>query len=143
MSVSPGESEEQFEDLKKFVVQRRFERLGVFAYSCEPDTPAARLPDQVPAKVADSRRDRLLAAQQKVAFAWNRSQVGRRLDILLDRDIPGQPNAFIGRSYADAPEVDGVVYVTGESLQPGQIVPCEIVAAKDYDLIGVAVDTPR
>jgi ribosomal protein S12 methylthiotransferase len=78
-----------------------------------------------------------------VAFAWNRSQVGRRLDVLIDRDIRGERNAFVGRSYADAPEVDGVVYVTGESLQPGQIVPCEIVAARDYDLIGAAVGKAR
>jgi ribosomal protein S12 methylthiotransferase len=139
----PGETEEEFAELSDFVVQRRFERLGVFAYSREPDTPAARLPDHVPGRIAEDRRDRLLAAQQEVAFAWNRAQVGRRLDVLLDRDIPGENNAFVGRSYADAPEVDGVVYVSGEALQSGRIVPCEIVAARDYDLIGAAVGDPR
>jgi ribosomal protein S12 methylthiotransferase len=139
----PGETEEEFRELLDFVVERRFERLGVFAYSREPDTPAARLPDHVPGPLADQRRDRLLTAQQEVAFAWSRSQVGRRLDVLIDRDIPGEQNALVGRSYADAPEVDGVVYVTGEALQPGQIVPCEIVAARDYDLIGAAVGKPR
>jgi ribosomal protein S12 methylthiotransferase len=64
--------------------------------------------------------------------------VGRQLDILIDSYIPDQKNAFVGRSYADAPEVDGVVYVTGEALRPGQLVPCEIVAARQYDLIAVA-----
>jgi len=139
----PGETDQDFRDLLDFVVERRFERLGVFAYSREPDTPAARLPDQVSASLAQERRDRLLAAQQTVAFAWNRSQVGRRLDVLIDRDIRGEKNAMVGRSYADAPEVDGAVYVTGEALQPGQIVPCEIVVARDYDLIGAAVGKPR
>jgi ribosomal protein S12 methylthiotransferase len=139
----PGETREEFQELIDFVAERRFERLGVFAYSREPDTPAARLPGHLPAKVAQQRRGRLLAAQQEIAFAWTRSQVGRRLETLIDRDIPGEANAFVGRSYADAPEVDGVVYVTGGALRPGQIVPCEIVAARDYDLIGVAVGKPR
>ena len=60
-----------------------------------------------------------MAAQQEIAFAWNGSQVGRRLDVMIDRDIPGEQNAYVGRSYADAPEVDGAVYVTGENLSPG------------------------
>jgi len=65
------------------------------------------------------------------------------VEVLIDGYIPGEKNAYVGRSYADAPEVDGVVYVTGEGLAPGQIVPCEIVATRDYDLIGVAVAAPR
>jgi ribosomal protein S12 methylthiotransferase len=139
----PGETDAQFEELLDFVVQRRFERLGVFAYSRELDTPAARLPDPVPPEVAQERRERLLAAQQGIAFQWNRLQVGRQLEVLIDSCIPGQPDAFVGRSYADAPEVDGVVYVSGGGIHPGQIVPCEIVAARDYDLIAAAVGQPR
>jgi ribosomal protein S12 methylthiotransferase len=139
----PGETDAQFEELLEFVVKRRFERLGVFAYSREPDTPAARLPDPVPPEVARERRERLLAAQQEIAFDWNRSQVGNRLDILIDRCIAEQPDAFVGRSYADAPEVDGVVYVSGGGLRPGQIVASEIVATRDYDLIAAAVGKPR
>ncbi len=134
----PGETEGQFAELVDFVGQRRFERLGVFAYSREPDTPAARLPGQVAPKVARARRDRLMAAQQEIAFAWGESQVGRTLAVLIDRCIPGEQDAYVGRSYADAPEVDGVVYVTGSGLAPGQIVPCEIVAARGYDLVAVA-----
>jgi ribosomal protein S12 methylthiotransferase len=139
----PGESEAQFQELLDFTVQQRFERLGVFAYSLEPDTPSARLEDQLPEQLRQQRRDRLLAAQQPIAFAWGQAQVGRQWDVLIDRDIPGQAAAFVGRTYADAPEIDGVVYVTGENLAPGQIVPCEIVAAKEYDLIAVATGQPR
>jgi ribosomal protein S12 methylthiotransferase len=138
----PGESEEQFEELLEFVRQRRFERLGVFAYCDEPGTAAADFGGQLSAEVKQSRRDQLLAAQQEIAFAWNSSQVGRRIDILIDRDIPGERHAYLGRSYADAPEVDGVVYVTGKGLSPGQIVPAEIVAFREYDLIGAAVGAP-
>lgn len=139
----PGETDEQFEELVEFVAQRRFERLGAFEYSREPGTPSDRLDGHLPDAVRHQRRDRLLAVQQEIAFAWNAAQVGRQTEVLIDRDIPGESNAFIGRSYADAPEIDGAVYVTGEGLRPGQIVLCEIVAYQDYDLVGVAVGQPR
>jgi len=132
----PGETEEQFEELLDFVRRRRFERLGAFAYCDEPGTPAWELDGKISEEVIQSRRDRVLAAQQEIAFAWNAAQVGRRMDVLLDREIPGEQDAHIGRSYADAPEVDGAVYVTGRDLTPGQIVTCEIVATSGYDLIG-------
>jgi ribosomal protein S12 methylthiotransferase len=135
----PGETEEQFEELLDFVRRRRFERLGVFAYCNEPDTPAAELDGHLPEEVKQGRRDRLMAAQQEIAFAWNRSQVGRRWDVLIDQRISAEENAYVGRSRADAPEVDGVVYVSGENLAPGRVVPCEIVAANDYDLIASVV----
>ena len=135
----PGETEEQLDELLDFVGRRRFERLGVLAYSQEPGTPAAELDGQNTDEVKQSRRDRLMAAQQEIAFAWNASQVGKQLDVIIDRRIAGEQKAYVGRSYADAPEVDGQVYVTGEKLRPGQIVACEIVAAKGYDLIGVKV----
>ncbi len=138
----PGETDEQFEELVEFVRRRQFERLGAFPYSSEPGTPAAALDGQWPEEVKRSRRDRLLAVQQEIAFGWNESQVGRRMDVLIDRCIPDEKGASIGRSYADAPDVDGVVYVTGVGLTPGKIVACEIVAARDYDLIGVAIGEP-
>jgi ribosomal protein S12 methylthiotransferase len=134
----PGETQRQFEELLGFVHQRRFERLGVFVYCEEPGTPAADLKEQIPEDIKQLRRDRLLTAQQEITFAWNASRVGRRMDVLIDRDIPGERDAYLGRSYADAPEVDGAVYVTGAGLAAGQIVPCEIVASRDYDLIGAA-----
>jgi ribosomal protein S12 methylthiotransferase len=128
--------------LVEFVGRQRFERLGVFTYSFEPDTPAARLPDHLSDEVKAERRERLMAVQQQIAFEWNQAQIGRKWDVLIDRPVPGQKNAWIGRSYADAPDVDGVVYVTGKRLAAGKIVPCEIVAVSDYDLVAVAVGKP-
>lgn len=139
----PGETEEDFLELEHFVHHERFERLGVFTYSLEPDTPAARLSEQLPEEVKVQRRNQLMEVQQEIAFAWNDSQRGRRLDILIEAQIPDEPNAWIGRSYADAPDVDGVVYVTGEGLAAGNMVECEIVARQEYDLIGVACGPPR
>ncbi|MEN6451161.1 MAG: 30S ribosomal protein S12 methylthiotransferase RimO [Thermoguttaceae bacterium] len=136
----PGETEEQFEELLEFVRRQRFERLGVFAFSNEPGTAAADLDQHLPEEVKLTRRERLMATQQEIAFAWNASQIGKRLDVMIDGQVPGQRTAYVGRTWADAPEVDGQVYVTGQNLVPGQIVPCEIVAAKEYDLIAVACE---
>ncbi|MEX0676788.1 MAG: 30S ribosomal protein S12 methylthiotransferase RimO [Pirellulales bacterium] len=139
----PGETEEQFEELVEFVRHQRFERLGVFSYSLEPDTPAARLGGQLSEELKLARRERLMAEQQQIALAWNARQIGRRMDVLIDVVVPGEKNAWIGRSAADAPDVDGVVYVSGKKLRPGQMLECEIVATSDYDLVGVAVGKPR
>ncbi len=139
----PGETDAQFDELVEFARQQRFERLGVFTYSFEPDTPAARLDGHLSEEVKAERRDRLMAVQQEIAFAWNEAQQGRRLEVLVDRAVPGEKNAWIGRSYADAPDVDGAVYVTGHGLRPGKLVDCEIVASSEYDLVGVAIGKPR
>ncbi len=140
----PGETDEQFAELVDFAQAQRFERLGVFSYSLEPDTPAARLPEHLPEDVKQARREALMAVQQQIAFEWNAAQIGRQYDVLIDRDVPGEKDAWIGRSYADAPDVDGVVYVSGgRKLRAGRIVRCEIVTTSDYDLVGVAVGKPR
>jgi ribosomal protein S12 methylthiotransferase len=116
----------------------------VFTYSFEPDTPSARLPDHLPEDVKDERRRRLMEAQQEVAFAWNQAQIGSRKDVILDRPVPNESNVWIGRSHADAPDIDAAVYVSGgkKRLSAGDIVACEIVAAQEYDLVGVAVGKP-
>lgn len=139
----PGETDEQFEELVDFVRTQKFERAGVFTYSLEPDTPAAKLPDHISEEVKEQRRGRLMTEQQKIAFAWNDQQIGKQVDILIDSQVPGEQTAWIGRSYADAPDVDGVTYVTGEGLSVGAMVKCEIVARRDYDLIAVAIEEPR
>lgn len=139
----PGETDEQFEELVEFAENQRFERVGVFTYSFEADTPAARLPDHLPEEVKEARRERLMQIQQQIALDWNAAQVGKRWDVLIDRPVPGERDAWIGRSYADAPDVDSVTYVTGKKLAAGKIVPCEIVASSGYDLVGVAVGKPR
>jgi ribosomal protein S12 methylthiotransferase len=139
----PGETDEQFSELVDFVRLQKFERLGVFTYSLESDTPAARLPDHLPSEVKEARRAELMRVQQEIAFAWNDQQIGKRWDVLLDTRVPNQKDAWVGRAFADAPDIDGAVFVTGRKLKAGQIVPCEIVASSKYDLIGVAVGTPR
>ncbi len=139
----PGETEAEFEELREFIAEQRFQRLGVFTYSFEPDTPAARLPDQLPEEVKNERRDRLMEVQQQVAFEWCEAQVGRQLEVLIDAAVPNQKGAWVGRSYADAPDVDGVVYVTGQKLTVGAMVPCEIVARSGYDLAAAAIGKPR
>lgn len=140
----PGETDAQFETLVEFVERHRFERMGVFTYSLEPGTPAARLPDQVPEPVKEARRDRLMEVQQQIAFDWNERQVGRRIPVLIDRQVEGQRSAWIGRSAADAPDVDSVIYVTetDSRLYPGAMVDTEIVQFQAYDLVGVAVAPP-
>jgi ribosomal protein S12 methylthiotransferase len=134
----PGETEEQFGRMLEFVQRRKFERLGAFSYSQELTTPSGSMDGQVPEEVRRDRRNQLLAAQQEVAFAWSQAQIGRQMDVILDCPVPGQSNAFVGRTYADAPEVDGAAYVSGTGLTAGQIVSCKIVAARGYDLVGVA-----
>jgi ribosomal protein S12 methylthiotransferase len=141
----PGETDADFAELVEFVRQQRFERMGVFTYSLEPDTPAANLSDHVPAVVMKARRDQLMQVQQEICFAALTRQVGRTLDVILDQPVPGEKNVWIGRSQADAPDVDGLVFVTGDQhkLRAGDIVPCEIVATQEYDLIAVASGQPR
>ena len=137
----PGETKQQFQELLEFVREQRFERLGVFEYSLESDTPAAALPDQVDERTRQKRREQLMQQQQQIAFAWNQAQIGKTLDVILDAPVAEHPQAWVGRSYANAPDVDGLVYVTGEGLAAGQIVRCEVVATQDYDLAAVAVET--
>ncbi len=135
----PGETQAQFDELVEFVRQQRFERLGVFTYSCEPGTPAAKLPGHLGERVKRRRREQLMSVQQQIAFQWNAAQTGRQLTVLIDRAVPGEKDAWMGRSYADAPDVDSLVFVTGADLAPGQMVPCEIVGARHYDLVAAAI----
>lgn len=139
----PGETEEQFAELVEFVRDQKFTRAGVFTYSYEADTPSAKLPDHVPDDVKESRRERLMTVQQANAFAYNEAQVGTTTDVLLDVPVEGERDVWIGRTKADAPDVDGVVFVTGKHLKAGRIVPTEIVTTRDYDLIGAAAGKPR
>ena len=136
----PGETEEQFEQLRDFVVETRFERMGVFTYSVEPGTPATRLDGHVPEQVKADRRNELMAVQQKIAFEHADSLVNYELDVLVDDE--GDDGLFIGRSFADAPEIDSSVFVSGENLTVGSMVPVEILRRDDYDLVGIATEAP-
>src|SRR5262245_21615919 len=133
----PGETEAQFEELCDFVEQTRFERMGVFTYSLEPETPAVKLDGHLPEELKNARRDRLMELQQQIAFEFGESLVGYELDVLLDAQVDDE--TWMGRSFADAPEIDGAVYVKGADLTLGTFLPVEIEARQDYDLVGSAV----
>ena len=129
----PGETEEEFEALLDFVEEIAFDRVGVFTYSREEGTPAADLPGQVPDQVKEERCRRLMELQQGISLAKNQQTVGRALDVLVEGSGDG---LSVGRSYRDAPEIDGLVLVK-EELHLGEMVPVLITGAMEYDLIGV------
>lgn len=131
----PGETDEQFEELKSFVADTKFQRMGVFPFSPEPGTPAMKLDGHLPDDVKNGRRDALMEMQQNIAFQWGEQLVGYELDCLIDEEV--EPGVFAGRIYADAPEIDGTVYVQGEALSIGDMVPVEIMERQDYDLVAV------
>jgi ribosomal protein S12 methylthiotransferase len=128
----PGETEAEFQTLLEFVEEVRFDRVGVFTYSEEEGTQAAEMEDDVLPEVKEERRQRLMAVQQPVSLAKNQALVGRTLDVLTEGQDEG---LSVGRSYRDAPEVDGLVLVQVE-LPLGEIVPVRITAALEYDLVG-------
>ncbi|MEX0702179.1 MAG: 30S ribosomal protein S12 methylthiotransferase RimO [Planctomycetales bacterium] len=130
----PGETDEQFEELREFVAQTRFERMGVFTYSLEPGTPAERLSGHLPEDVKEARRDELMALQQRNAFEFGDSLVGYELDVIVD--APVEEGVWQGRTFADAPEIDGTVYVAGEGIAAGDLLPVEITGRDGYDLVG-------
>ena len=129
----PGETDEEFEALKQFVRDLRFDRVGAFTYSYEASTPSATVSWQVPDEVKTARRDELMELQQPISLARNQEQVGRVLPVLVEGHGDG---VSVGRSYRDAPEIDGLVFVPGE-LPIGEIVPVRIDGAMVYDLTGV------
>jgi ribosomal protein S12 methylthiotransferase len=140
----PGETREQFAELVEFARRWRFERVGVFTYSLEPDTPAARLDGHLPEEEKAARRDELMRAQQAIAHDHARRQVGRILDVIVDRQSEEREDVWIGRTKSDAPDIDCVVYVTApgsSAARPltGRIIPVEIVASAGYDLAGVTL----
>jgi len=135
----PGETETEFQALLAFVTEMEFDRVGVFTYSHEEGTAAARLKDDVPPEVKEERRERLMEIQQRISLAKNQALVGRTLDVLIE----GQGDGLsVGRSTRDAPEVDGLVLVQAE-LPVGKIVPVRITTALEYDLVGSPVTPSR
>ncbi len=135
----PGETDAEFEELHDFVRTARFERVGVFPYSLEPGTPAARLPDHLPEEVKAARRDRLMEAQQEVAFAWAREQVGKEIEAIVDGADPEVPGHVVARGHADAPDIDGQVRLKGKNLQAGDLVRARVTGADGYDLLARAL----
>ena len=136
----PGETEEDFEDLLAFVREQRFERLGVFEYSAEEGTPAAEMPDQVPAEARRERYRAVMEAQQEIARAHQRAMVGRRLEVLVEGRAEETEHLLAGRHAQQAPEIDGLTYLNDGVAYPGEIVTVEVTDASDYDLVGRVVE---
>ena len=135
----PGETQEQHEELMEFVDEMEFERLGVFAYSPEENTPAASMPDQIPEEIKEERRDAILELQQEIAFDKAADMVGRTLYAMIEGKVADEP-AYVARTYADSPDIDGYVFVnTGEMLMSGAFVKVKITGSAEYDLIGELV----
>lgn len=136
----PGETEEDFEELKRFVKMLQFDRLGVFPYSREEDTPAAAFEEQISEEVKEARRDEIMCIQQEIAFARSEAQIGRVLEVMIEGRLP-EEEVYIARTYMDAPDVDGYVFVNSDwNLMSGDFVTVEIVGAKGYDLIGEIIE---
>ena len=132
----PGETEEEFESLLAFVGEARFDHLGVFTYSHEERTPAMDLDDDVPSAVKDSRRDRLMAAQQAIVVERNARLVGSRREVLVEGSHPDTDHLLVGRMASQAPEVDGQVIINDGVAVPGSFVTVELTETAGYDLVG-------
>jgi ribosomal protein S12 methylthiotransferase len=139
----PGETDAEFEELLAFSKAASFERVGVFPYSLEPGTPAARLDGHLPEEVKVERQRRLMEAQQDTAFAWGRRQIGREMEVIIDGPDPEVPNHAVARSYADAPDIDGLVRVKGKGLRAGDLVRVKVTGADGYDLAARALAAGR
>lgn len=135
----PGETQEDHEELLEFVQAMEFDRLGVFTYSPEEGTPAAVMEDQVPEEVKEARKEELMGIQQEISLKKGRGRVGETLLCMVEGAIPRE-SAYVARTYADAPDVDGYLFInTGEQLMSGDFVRARVTGALEYDLIGELV----
>jgi ribosomal protein S12 methylthiotransferase len=128
----PGETEKEFQTLLDFISEIKFDKVGAIKYSCEPGTPGAALGDPIADAVKEDRLERLMEKQQRISLKLNQSFIGKNLDVLIEGE--GQ-DISIGRSYRDAPKVDGLVLVKGK-IAPGKMVNVRIDNAMVYDLSG-------
>ena len=130
----PGETKEDHEQLLEFVDQMEFDRLGVFTYSPEEDTPAASMSEQIEEEVKEERKDEIMSLQQEIAFERAEKMVGRTLKVMIEGRLP-EDNVYIGRTYMDAPNIDGYIFVNAEhEFMSGDFVTVKVTGAKDYDL---------
>jgi len=134
----PGETEENFKELLEFLSRTKIERLGAFMYSKEDGTRAAGFKSHIPDRIKKERLDELMKLQRNISGKLNASLLGSAVEVLIDEKVRGEKDRFLGRRYADAPEVDGVVYVTGKGLKAGDFQKVRIVDTLEYDLVGRA-----
>ena len=136
----PGETESQQEELLDFVDEMEFERLGVFTYSPEEDTPAAQMEGQIPEEVKEDRKAQIMELQQEIAFDQAEEMKGREMLAMIEGKIADE-NAYVGRTYKDAPGVDGLIFInTDEELMTGDFVKVRVTGALEYDLIGELIE---
>lgn len=136
----PGETKEDHEELMQFVADMAFDRLGVFTYSPEEDTPAAAMENQVPEGVKEQRKAELMELQQDISLELDQERIGEELLVFVEGKVADE-NAYVGRTYADAPGIDGYIFVnTGENLMTGDFVRVRVTGALEYDLIGEIAD---
>ena len=132
----PGEKEEDHRELLDFVREMRFDRLGVFTYSKEEGTPAAKMSPQIPARVRKKRQKELMLLQQQIAFETAADMEGRELEVLVEGQLVGE-QVYLARTYKDAPGIDGAVFIeTQRELMTGDLVKVKITGSREYDLIG-------
>lgn len=131
----PGETETHFANLLEFLEEVQLDRAGAFIFSPEEGTPAEKLPNRVPHRVAQARYDRLMRLQQRISLTRNREWAGREIEVLIESPHPHQSHIWIGRSFRDAPEVDGTVLVRAHQAQPGTFVKVRITDVTPYDLM--------
>lgn len=132
----PGETEEQHEELMAFVDEMEFDRLGVFTYSPEEDTPAAAMDGQIPEEVKEDRQAEIMELQQEIAFAQAEDMIGQEVLAMIEGKVADE-NAYVGRTYKDAPGVDGLIFInTDEELMTGDFAKVKVTGALEYDLIG-------
>lgn len=134
----PGEKKEHFETLLRFVNEAKLNHVGVFPYHREEGTPAAAMPGQVRSDVKARRMEAVMAAQREISADLLEQWVGRDAEVLVDSVHPEWPGLHVGRTWFQAPEIDGVTYVSGPGVAPGNMVTATIEEAKDYDLVGLA-----
>ena len=135
----PGETQEQHEEVMEFVDEMEFERLGVFTYSPEEDTPAATMPDQIDEEVKEDRQADIMELQQEISSDLSQSQIGKVMTVMIEGKVADE-NAYVGRTYMDAPNVDGYIFVnTDEELMSGDFCKVKVTGALEYDLIGELV----
>ena len=132
----PGETEEDHQELMEFVDEMEFDRLGVFTYSPEEGTPAETMEGQVPEELKEERRDEIMELQQEISLEKGNDRIGQELLVMIEGKVSGE-SAYIGRTYGDAPKVDGYMFVqTGELLVTGDFAKVKVTGAMEYDLIG-------
>lgn len=136
----PGETEEDHQELMEFVDEMEFDRLGVFTYSPEEGTPAETMEGQVPEKLKEEHRDEIMELQQEISLEKGNDRIGQELLVMIEGKVSGE-SAYIGRTYGDAPKVDGYMFVqTGEVLATGDFAKVKVTGAMEYDLIGELAD---